>query len=110
MGAYGITASLFSFIMGYIGKLTHSRIVYMLLSSLLSYAIFAVMFEWKPNANQVYVLYILACISGLTIAIIKPFTTGLSSSENRVIVGIQKYLFATNQKAVYSLLSLVWKF
>jgi hypothetical protein len=36
------------------------------------------MLLWNPNASQAYVLYILACISGLTTAIIKPFTTGLT--------------------------------
>jgi MFS family permease len=76
MAAYGITASIFSIIIGYVARLTHSRTVCMILSSFLSYAIFVVMLVWNPNGNQVYVLYILACLSGLTTAIIKPFTTG----------------------------------
>ncbi len=104
MVAYGITASIFSIIMGYIGKLTHSRILCMLLSSLLSYTIFVVMLEWHPNANQAYVLYILACISGLTTAIIKPFTTGLTSSENPVVVDIPKLFFMITIKKTLKVL------
>lgn len=77
MTTYGITASIFSVIMDYIGKLTHSRIICMLLSSSLSYTIFIIMLVWNPNPNQAYVLYILAGISGLTTAIIKSFTTDL---------------------------------
>ncbi len=91
MTVYGITASIVSVIIGYIAKLTHSRIFCMLLSSLLSYTIFLVMLLWQPNVNQAYVLYILAGISGLTTAIVKPFATGLSSSKNHVIVSTRKY-------------------
>ena len=78
MAAYGITASIFSIIIGYLAKLKYSRIVCMLISSVLSYAILTVMLLWNPNASQAYIFYILACISGLTTAIIKPFTTGLT--------------------------------
>ena len=85
MAAYGITASIFSIIIGYLAKLKYSRIVCMLISSLLSYAILIVMLLWNPNASQAYVLYILACISGLTTAIIKPFTTGLTFPENDAV-------------------------
>ena len=91
MAGYGITSSIFSAIMGYVGKLNHSRIICMALSSILSGAIFVVMLIWNPNAGQAYVLYILACVSGLTSAVIKPFTTGFTSSENRLIVEARKY-------------------
>jgi hypothetical protein len=81
MTTYGITASIFSVIIGYVVKTTQSCIVCMLLLSLLSYTVFVVMLVWNSNAAQAYVLYILARISGLTTAINKPFTTGLTSSK-----------------------------
>jgi hypothetical protein len=48
------------------------------------------MLVWNPNAAQAYVLYILAGISGLTTAAIKLFTTGLTSSDNHLTIGIRK--------------------
>jgi uncharacterized membrane protein YccC len=77
MAVYGIVASIFCLITAYVAKLKYSRPVSFLVASLIGYTVLIVMLVWEPKPSQMYLLYILPSLSGISDAITEPFVTGL---------------------------------
>lgn len=75
MITYGITASIFSVIVGCLGKY-NIRVPCYIVGALLCYASYLTMLLWKPFPSQVYVLFILVGIQGIASAIWDPIEAG----------------------------------
>ncbi|CAF3797517.1 unnamed protein product [Rotaria sp. Silwood1] len=76
MMVYGIAASIFSIIVGYVGKF-HRRSLIFVIASIVCYGSLIAMLLWKPYSSQMYVLYILAILQGLASAIWDPVVSAL---------------------------------
>ncbi|CAF4929431.1 unnamed protein product [Rotaria sp. Silwood1] len=76
MMVYGIAASIFSIIVGYVGKF-HRRSLIFVIASIVCYGSLITMLLWKPYSSQMYVLYILAILQGLASAIWDPVVSAL---------------------------------
>ncbi|UJR11292.1 hypothetical protein I4U23_015473 [Adineta vaga] len=90
MIAFGITACIFSIIVGYMAKF-QCRSILFLIVSFMCYASFITMFLWKPNSSQMYVLYILVSLQGLASAVWNPVESALYES-----------VFSKEKEAAYS--------
>jgi len=75
MIAYGVAASIFSVIIGWLGKYK-IRVPCFILAAILCYAAYIVMLLWKPFPSQIYVLFILVGINGIASAIWDPVEAG----------------------------------
>ncbi|CAF1286885.1 unnamed protein product [Adineta steineri] len=90
MITYGITASIFSVVVGCLGKY-NLRVPCYIFAAILCYASYLVMLLWKPVPSQAYVLFILAGMLGIASAIWDPIEAAL--------YGI---LFVGQEEAAYS--------
>ncbi|CAF3858734.1 unnamed protein product [Rotaria sordida] len=90
MITYGVTASVCSVIVGWLGRY-RIRVPCYILGALLCYASYIVMFLWKPVPSQVYILFILVGMKGIASAIWDPIEAAL--------YGI---LFEKKEEAAYS--------
>ncbi|CAF4298553.1 unnamed protein product, partial [Adineta steineri] len=75
MITYGITASIFSVVVGCLGKY-NLRVPCYIFAAILCYASYLVMLLWKPVPSQAYVLFILAGMLGIASAIWDPIEAG----------------------------------
>ncbi|CAF1235505.1 unnamed protein product, partial [Adineta steineri] len=75
MASYGITASIVCVIVGYVAKIKYSRPVCLLSATSVSIMILMIMLLWKPVPSQTYMLYVLACIAGITAVVAKPLVS-----------------------------------
>lgn len=75
MITYGISGSIFSVIIGWLGKY-NLRVSCYIFSALLCYASYLVMLLWKPSSSQIYVLFILVGMQGIASAIWDPIEAG----------------------------------
>ncbi|CAF1283621.1 unnamed protein product [Rotaria sordida] len=90
MITYGVTASVCSVIVGWLGRY-RIRVPCYILGALLCYASYIVMFLWKPVPSQVYILFILVGMKGIASAIWDPIEAALYGS-----------LFEKKEEAAYS--------
>jgi hypothetical protein len=77
MITYGVAASIFSIIIGWLGKY-NIRVPCYIFAALLCYVSYIVMLLWKPFPSQVYILFILAGMKGIASAIWDPVEAGRS--------------------------------
>ncbi|CAF1509809.1 unnamed protein product [Adineta steineri] len=96
MASYGITASIVCIIVGYVAKIKYSRPVCLLSATSVSIMILMIMLLWKPVPSQTYMLYVLACIAGITAVVAKPLVSALYS-----------HLFADTKEMVFSIFSMI---
>ncbi|CAF4093188.1 unnamed protein product [Adineta steineri] len=96
MASYGITASIVCVIVGYVAKIKYSRPVCLLSATSVSIMILMIMLLWKPVPSQTYMLYVLACIAGITAVVAKPLVSALYS-----------HLFADTKEMVFSIFSMI---
>ncbi|CAF1337825.1 unnamed protein product [Adineta steineri] len=96
MASYGITASIVCVIVGYVAKIKYSRPVWLLSATSVSIMILMIMLLWKPVPSQTYMLYVLACIAGITAVVAKPLVSALYS-----------HLFADTKEMVFSIFSMI---
>ncbi|CAF4356578.1 unnamed protein product, partial [Adineta steineri] len=75
MASYGITASIVCIIVGYVAKIKYSCPVCLLSATSVSIMILMIMLLWKPVPSQTYMLYVLACIAGITAVVAKPLVS-----------------------------------
>ncbi|CAF4045285.1 unnamed protein product [Rotaria sordida] len=68
MFGFGITACLFSLIVGYVVKFEH-RLQWFLLAFLAYYVLLITMLVWRPLASDIYISYIIVGVSGITSAL-----------------------------------------
>ncbi|CAF4123952.1 unnamed protein product [Adineta steineri] len=61
-------------------KRKYSRPACFVVAALLSYTVFIVMLIWKPASSQIYVLFILPCLSSISTGITEPFITAMYNS------------------------------
>ncbi|CAF3980671.1 unnamed protein product [Rotaria sordida] len=90
MLGFGITACIFSLIVGYVVKFEH-RLQWFLLAFLVYYVLLITMLVWRPLASDIYISYIIVGVSGIT-----------SALWGSVMPAIYGYFFPTNEDAAFS--------
>ncbi|CAF0790237.1 unnamed protein product [Adineta steineri] len=75
MIAYGVASSIFSVIVGILGKY-NIRIPCYIVTALLCYSSYTVMLLWNPLSSQIYILFILVGMQGIASAIWDPVEAG----------------------------------
>ncbi|UJR16582.1 hypothetical protein I4U23_003482 [Adineta vaga] len=90
MIVYGIAASIFSVIVGWLGRY-NTRVPCYILAAVLCYSSYIVMLLWKPSTSQTYVLFIIVIMQGIATAIWDPVESALYA-----------ILFVKKEEAAYS--------
>lgn len=80
MLTFGVTAGIFSLIIGNIGKFEH-RLQWIFSSFLVYYALLVTMLLWRPNLIDLHIFYVLVGIAGMTGAIWSSFIPGETDQD-----------------------------